>query len=86
MPSVDIASEVRDFVITSFLFGKADRLTDDDSLLDNGVIDSTGVLELVSFVQDRFDIEIESDEIIPANLDSIHNLVEYIGRKTRSNS
>jgi len=86
MPSVDIASEVRDFVITSFLFGKADRLTDDDSLLDNGVIDSTGVLELVSFVQDRFDIEIESDEIIPANLDSIHNLVEFIGRKTRSNS
>jgi len=64
------------------LFGKGDDLGDEESLLDNGVIDSTGVLELVSYLQDRFDIHIEDDEIIPVNLDSIHNLVDYIGRKT----
>lgn len=77
-----IGSEIRDFVITNFLFGKADGLSDDESLLENGVIDSTGVLELVSFLQDRFGIRLEDDEIIPANLDSIDNLVGYISRKT----
>jgi len=66
----------------NFLFGKGDDLSDDESLLDNGVIDSTGVLELVSYLQEHFDIRIEDDEIVPANLDSIHNLVDYVGRKS----
>ena len=82
MQTVAIGPEIREFVITNFLFGKGDDLGDEESLLDNGVIDSTGVLELVSYLQDRFDIHIEDDEIIPVNLDSIHNLVDYIGRKT----
>jgi len=81
-----IGSEIRDFVITNFLFGKADGLSDDESLLENGVIDSTGVLELVSFLQERFDIRIEDDEIIPANLDSVDNLVHYVSRKTGVNA
>ena len=82
MQTVEIGSEIRDFVVTNFLFGKGDDLSDDESLLDNGVIDSTGVLELVSYLQERFDIRIEDDEIVPANLDSIHNLIDYVGRKT----
>ena len=82
MQTVAIGPEIREFVIANFLFGKGEDLSDDESLLDNGVIDSTGVLELVSYLQDRFDIHVEDDEIIPANLDSIHNLVDYIGRKT----
>jgi len=81
---VEIGSEIRDFVTTNFLYGKGGGLSDDESLLDNGVIDSTGVLELVSYLQERFDVHIEDDEIVPANLDSIHNLVEYVGRKTGS--
>ena len=81
-----IGSEIRDFVITNFLFGKADGFSDDESLLENGVIDSTGVLELVSFLQERFDIRIEDDEIIPANLDSVDNLVHYVSRKTGVNA
>jgi len=84
MQTVAIGTEIREFVVTNFLFGKGDDLSDDESLLDNGVIDSTGVLELVSYLQERFDIHIEDDEIIPANLDSIHNLVVYVGRKTSS--
>jgi len=79
---VEIGTEIRDFVVTNFLFGKGDDLSDDESLLENGVIDSTGVLELVSYLQERFDMRIEDDEIVPANLDSIHNLVDYVGRKT----
>ena len=81
MQTVEIGSEIRDFVVKNFLFGQGDELTDDESLLDNGVIDSTGVLELISYLQERFDIHIEDHEIVPANLDSIHNLVEYVGRK-----
>ena len=81
-----IVIEIRDFVITNFLFGKAEGLSDDESLLGNGVIDSTGVLELVSFLQDRFGIRIDDDEIVPANLDSIDNLVRYISRKTGSDA
>lgn len=78
----DIESEIRDFVINNFLFGKSDGLTDSESLLENGIIDSTGVLELIGFLQERFDIQIEDDEIIPTNLDSIQNLVRYISEKT----
>lgn len=82
MHTVEIGTEIRDFVVTNFLFGKGEDLSDDESLLENGVIDSTGVLELVSYLQERFDIRIEDDEIVPANLDSIHNLVDYVSRKT----
>jgi len=77
----DIEAEIRDFVIANFLFGKAGELTDQESLLENGVIDSTGVLELVGFLQERFGIHVEDDEIVPANLDSIYNLADYISRK-----
>ena len=86
MQSLDITAEIRSFVITNFLYGQAGELSNTDSLLDNGFIDSTGVLELVSFLQDRFDIQVEDDEVIPANLDSIRNLVDYVGRKTNSGS
>jgi acyl carrier protein len=82
MYTLDIGTEIRDFVVTNFLFGKGEDLSNDESLLENGVIDSTGVLELVSYLQERFEIRIEDDEIVPANLDSIHNLVDYVGRKT----
>lgn len=82
MQSWDIESEIREFVVNNFLFGKADGLTDDESLLENGIMDSTGVLELVGFLQERFDIQIEDDEIVPSNLDSIKNLARYVSRKS----
>jgi acyl carrier protein len=77
-----LGTEIRDFIVTNFMYGKADGLANDESLLESGVIDSTGVLELVSFLQERFAIQIDDDEIVPANLDSINNLVHYISRKT----
>jgi acyl carrier protein len=82
MQTRDIEIDIRDFVVNNFLFGKADGLTDSTSLLEKGIIDSTGVLELISFVQDHFDIKIEDSEVVPANLDSIQNLVRYISAKT----
>lgn len=81
MHATDIQPEIYSFVVENFLFGKADGLADDDSLVGKGVIDSTGVLELVSFIQERFGIRMEDQEIIPDNLDSIRNLVTFITRK-----
>ena len=81
MHTTDIQSDIYNFVVENFLFGKADGLTDDDSLVGKGVIDSTGVLELVSFVQEHFGIRMEDQEIIPDNLDSIKKLVAFVTRK-----
>ena len=57
------------------------ELTDTDSLLDKGIIDSTGVLELVSFIEETFDFAVEDEELVPENLDSIVNLEKYITKK-----
>jgi acyl carrier protein len=74
--------KIRDFIVENFLFGEADgNLSDDDSLLDKGVIDSTGVLELVSFLESSFGIQVEDEELIPENLDSISNVSAYVLRK-----
>lgn len=74
--------ELRKFIIDNFLFGSDDsHLSDDDSLLEKGLIDSTGVLELVAFLEDRFGIKVEDDELIPDNLDSIGGLLRFLDNK-----
>ncbi len=72
---------VRDFVVENFLFGDGDSLQNDTSFLDEGIIDSTGVLELVDFLEEKFSIEIEDEELIPDYLDSINNVVTFLGKK-----
>ena len=73
---------VRHFIVERFLYGdQSAPLADADSLLDKGIIDSTGVLELVAYLQSEFGIEILDEEIIPDNLDSIFKLTQYIQRK-----
>ncbi len=65
------------------MFGDTEQIFDDsDSFMEKGIVDSTGVLELTSFVEEQYNIEIEDEEIIPENLDSINNLVGFITRKT----
>jgi acyl carrier protein len=78
------ADDVRYFVIENFLFGQGgDSLSDEDSFLEKGIIDSTGVLELVAFLEDKYGIKIEDDELIPDNLDSISHLTRFIDRKAK---
>ena len=77
----EIKDKIRAFIIEDFLFGKDDGLDDNASFLENGVIDSTGILELVSFLEEEFSISIEDEELIPENLDSINNVVAYVERK-----
>jgi acyl carrier protein len=80
MQTVEIEQEIRTFLVDNFLFGRAEGLKESDSLLGN-VIDSTGVLELVMFLQDRFGITVEDDEVTTENLDSLQNTVAFVERK-----
>lgn len=72
---------IREFIIENFLFGEADGLSDGASMLEEGIIDSTGVLELVTFLEERFSIHVEDDELIPENLDSINNAAAFVTSK-----
>lgn len=81
MQTTDIQSEIYQFIVNNFMFGQADGLKFDESLLQRGVIDSTGVLELVSYLQDNFNITVEDNEIVPANLETVQGIVAYVGKK-----
>lgn len=77
----DIAQSLREFVQENFLFGEEANFFNDDSFLEQGIIDSTGVLELVTFLEELFEIAVDDDELVPENLDSIDNLVRFITSK-----
>jgi acyl carrier protein len=80
MPTIE--ADVRGFVTDNFLFGRKNvSLAGDDSLLEQGLIDSTGVLELVSFIENKFEIKVEDDDLVPDNLDSINRLIAFIETK-----
>ena len=72
---------VRTFVVENFLFGRDDGLTDGQSFLESGIIDSTGVLELVAFMEKTYNISISDEELVPDNLDSINSISEYLRSK-----
>ena len=80
MLTMDIEREIRSFLVDNFLFGRSEALHDDDSLL-GGVIDSTGTIELVVFLQDRFALTVEDEDVVPENFDSIKHVAAYVARK-----
>ncbi len=77
----DVAHHLREFIRENFLFGSEVTFSDDDSFLDQGIIDSTGVLELVAFLEEQYRITIDDEELVPDNLDSISNLLRFIASK-----
>ena len=78
----DVLTEIRRFIIENFLFGSEEEVpTDEASLLGNGIIDSTGVLEIVTLVESRYEIEVSDDEMLPENFDSLRDVAEYVKRK-----
>ena len=74
-------AKVRAFVTTNFYVADASTLKDEQSLLDAGIVDSTGVLEIVQFLERDFGIKVEDTEIVPENVESILRITQYIGRK-----
>ena len=74
-------AKIKSYIIENFLFGDGEGLDDQTSFLGAGIIDSTGVLELVEFLDDEFNITISDDEILPENLDSINNIINFLEKK-----
>ncbi len=80
----DQKSEIKQFIIENFLFGNADGLSDDTSFLEEGILDSTGVLELITFLEEEYEIQVDDEELIPENLDSINNVTAFLRKKTQN--
>ena len=79
---MSIEKKVREYILENYLF------TDDESAIDNkssfletGILDSTGILELIYFIEEEFEISVGDNEMIPENLDSVDNIVAFVNRK-----
>jgi acyl carrier protein len=81
MTTDEIEAQVREFLVSNFLFDPDAALDAGDSLLENGVVDSTGMLEVIQFLEATFDIQVDDMEVLPENLDSVRNLTSFIVRK-----
>lgn len=80
----EIQGSVRYFITENFLYGQDGQFGNDDSLIERGIIDSTGVLEIVAFLETDFGLEIEDREIVPANLDSVNRICGFIVQKKQA--
>jgi len=76
-----VKNAIRAYIIDNFLFGDGRRLADSTSFLENGIIDSTGIMELVAFLEKEFSVKINDEELLPENLDSIEKAGMFISRK-----
>lgn len=79
-----IEQKIRQYIAANFLYEDKYPYGDEDSFLQKGVIDSTGVLELINFIQEEFGITIEDDELVPENLDSVRNVSNFIRTRITS--
>ncbi|HUV63778.1 MAG TPA: acyl carrier protein [Sedimentisphaerales bacterium] len=75
------SSKVREFVVNNFLFGDGESLEEDTSFLEAGIIDSTGILELIMFLEETYGITIEDRELVPDNMDSLKNIARFVQKK-----
>lgn len=78
---MEIKQIVRQFIVQNFYVPEAAALADDTSLLDEGIVDSTGVLEVTAFLESELGITVEDSEIVPENLDTIANITAFVLRK-----
>lgn len=74
-------TEIKAFIIDNFLFGDGSSLEPGTSFMENGIIDSTGILELISFLEEKYSITIDDEELVPENLDSLDNLKQFLSTK-----
>lgn len=79
MPAYE--TEIRQFIADRFLFGEDKKLGGDDSLLEAGIVDSTGILEIINHLEERYSIKVNDDELVPENLDTIASIAAFLGRK-----
>ena len=79
----EINEKIRAFIVENFLFGENSDFEDNVSFLEEGMIDSTGILELVGFIEEEFEITVDDEELVPENLDSLNNITSYLERKNK---
>lgn len=80
---MEIKDQVRTFLTSNFYVVDPAALEDESSLLDRGIIDSTGVLEVIFFIEETFGIKVEDSEMLPDNLDSIERITDFVARKLK---
>lgn len=77
--------KIRNYILQNFLFtDEQSALNSADSLLGKGIIDSTGALELINFLEEQFGVKVADDEMVPENLDSVNSVLAYLARKQAS--
>ena len=79
---MNIENQIKQFILKNLYFADKNSLGDDDSFLETGVVDSTGVMELVAFVQTEFGVTVEAQEIVVDNFDSVSKVARFVRRKT----
>lgn len=80
---MSVEAKLREYILENYLFtDDQSALNNSDSFLDLGVIDSTGIMEVIDFVEGEYEFTVDDEEMVPENLDSIDNLVAYIAKKT----
>jgi len=78
---MSLRDQIRNFILENFILENPQDLADDESMLEKGIMDSTGILELVAFIESTFEIKVEDEELNRENLESIKNIVSYLERK-----
>ena len=79
---MSVEQQVREYILENYLFTDDESaLSNEDSFLEKGILDSTGILEVIYFLEEDFEIKVEDTEMIPENLDSVNNIVAFIDRK-----
>ena len=83
---MSLEATIREFILENYLFTDDEsELKNEESLIESGVIDSTGIMEVIAFMQKEFEIQVEDDEMVPENLDSVNNIVAFITKKKHPN-
>ena len=87
MSAINVNSKelIRQFIVDTFMFGDEGDLSDEDSLIASGIMDSTGVLELVTFIEEKFAFKMDDAEMTPENLDGIHRIVTFVETRSSTN-
>jgi acyl carrier protein len=81
---MSVEAKIRNYILENYLFtDDQSALSSEESFLEGGLLDSTGILELIYFVEDEFGVSIEDEEMVPENLDSVKRIVAFIGRKAK---
>jgi len=79
---MSVENTIREYVLENYLFTDDESvLINNDSFLDKGILDSTGILEMINLIEEEYDVKVEDNEMIPENLDSVNNIVAFIERK-----